>query len=167
VAGRIDVGLVRALPKNPNVEPQIKVEVIDHERLLVAMPSTHKLAQRKRVHLRELANEAFVTQPRAYSTTLYDTLIRMAALEDFHPVICQEAQQVTGLLALVSAGVGMALVPASMQVVHLPAVSLVKLNDKPADLVLAVAWRENDPSPVLARFLEAVRSSAPVKDTRS
>lgn len=158
VAGQIDVGLVRALPKEQSVALKVQVEPIDNERLLLAMPSSHPLAKRKRIHLRDAAQEPFVTQPRAYSTTLYDTLMQMAALDGFHPIIRQEAQQLTGLLALVSAGVGMALVPTSLHVIQLPGVRMIELADKQANLLLAVAHRKNDTSPVLARFLEAVKA---------
>ncbi len=158
VAGDIDVGLVRALPKEQNVALQVEVDVIDHERLLVAMHCDHPLASRKRIRLRDVVHEPFVTQPRAYSTTLYDTLMQVAALDGFRPAIRQEAQQITGLLALVSAGVGMALVPTSLQAVQLPEVCMIELVDKTADLLLAVAWRKDDDSAVLQRFLEAVRT---------
>lgn len=158
VSGDIDVGLVRAMPKERGTAVQLQIDVIDHERLLLAMPCEHPLASRKRIHLRDVAREPFVTQPRGYSTTLYDTLMQMAALDGFHPVIRQEAQQLTGLLALVSAGVGMALVPTSLRAVRLPEVCMIDLADKQADLLLAVAWRKDDTSPVLARFLEAVRT---------
>lgn len=156
LSGRIDVGFVRALPKEHSVAQKMQVDAIDNERLLLAMPAKHPMASRKRLHLREVANEPFVTQPRAYSTTLYDTLMQMAALDGFHPTIRQEAQQLTGLLALVSAGVGMALVPTSLQVIRLPEVRMIELADKQANLLLAVARRKGDSSPVLGRFLEAV-----------
>ncbi len=156
ISGDIDVGLVRAMPKEQSVALKVQVDPIDNERLMLAMPTTHPLASRKRLHLHEVANEPFVTQPRAYSTTLYDTLMQMAAMDGFHPVIRQEAQQLTGLLALVSAGVGLALVPTSLQVIQLPGVRLVELADRQANLLLAAAWRKQDASPVLERFLEAV-----------
>ncbi|HEX7341625.1 MAG TPA: LysR substrate-binding domain-containing protein [Rhodanobacteraceae bacterium] len=158
VSGQIDVGLVRALPKDQGTAAQLELEVIDNEPLLLALPRSHRLAGRQRIKLREVATEAFVTQPRAYSTTLYDTLVQMATAAQFHPMIRQEAQQVTGLLALVAAGIGMALVPESLRAVHLPEVCLVGLEDAQAELLLAVAWSKNHPSPIMAGFLEAVRS---------
>lgn len=159
VAGQIDVGLVRALPKERSINLQVDVTNIDHEPLLLAVHHEHPLASRQRVHLAELTDEPFVTQPRNYSTTLYDTLLRMADDAGFRPVIRQEAQQVTGLLALVAANIGMALVPASLRAVHLPQVALLELEDANACLLLAVACRKETPSPVLARFLEAAQSN--------
>lgn len=158
MAGQIDVGLVRALPKERSIALETEVEVIDQEPLMLAMPCSHPLAKRKHIHLRDVAHEPFVTQPRAYSTTLYDTLVELATKAKFHPIIRQEAQQVTGLLALVAAGVGMALVPASLRAVHLPEVCMIELKDAHAQLLLAVARRKADPSPVLARFLDAVKT---------
>ncbi|HEX7339615.1 MAG TPA: LysR family transcriptional regulator [Rhodanobacteraceae bacterium] len=162
MAGQIDVGLVRALPKERSVALETEVTVIDHEPLWLALPCSHPLAQHPSLHLAEVANEAFVIQPRAYSTTLYDTLVQLAARAKFHPIIRQEAQQLTGLLALVAAGIGMALVPASLRVVHLPEVCMIALADADAELLLAVARRRGDPPPVLARFLEAVTPDASV-----
>lgn len=157
VAGQIDVGLVRALPKEQSIALQVEVDAIDHEPLLLALPCSHPLAKRKRIHLREVADEAFVSQPRAYSTTLYDTLVQLAAAAGFRPIIRQEAQQVTGMLTLVAAGVGMAVVPASLRAVHLPEVCMVNLEDKDAKLLLAVARRKEKQSPVLSCFLSAVK----------
>jgi DNA-binding transcriptional LysR family regulator len=156
LAGQIDAGFVRALPKNSHAGHSLRIKVLDHEPLLLALPSTHRLARRKTLRLGDVGAEAFVAQPRAYSTTLYDTLVQLAARAGFHPTIRQEAQQVTGLLALVSAGVGLALVPASLRAVQLAGVSLVRLVDDGAMLLLALACRADDSSPVLKRFLETV-----------
>lgn len=160
VTGQIDVGLVRAVPKERSIALQVEVEPIDHEPLMLAVHYRHPLASHKRIDLAQAAGESFVTQPRAYSTTLYDTLLEMASDAGFRPVIRQEAQQVTGLLALVAAHIGMALVPASLRAVQLPQVRLVGLNDKKARLLLAVARRKESPSPVLARFLDAAGSGS-------
>ncbi len=156
LAGRIDAGFVRALPKSRQLDSELHIEVLDHEPLLLALPSTHALAGRKRLYLREVAGEDFVTQPRAFSTTMHDTLARLATHGDFHPPIRQEAQQMTSLLALVSAGIGLALVPASLAAVHLAGVSLVALADEGATLLLAIACRTGDRSAVLERFLDTL-----------
>lgn len=156
--GQIDAGLVRAQPKSANIAEQLDSEVIDHEQVLLAMPANHPMANRDRVAMADVAGEAFVTQTRSYSTTFRDALLRMAATNGFHPNIRQEAQQITGVLALVSAGVGMALVPSSLRVVQLPEVRMLELTDTEAEIMLAVTWRKAEPSPVLARFLEAVRA---------
>lgn len=161
MADQIDVALVRAHPKQASISKQVEVTSIDHEPLMLAMFDQHPLASRGHIRLAELAEEPFVSQPRNYSTTLYDTLLRMSAQADFRPVIRQEAQQVTGLLALVAANIGMALVPSSLQAVRLPHVAMLTLDDPDACMLLAVAHRKESTSPVVQRFLEAARSTAP------
>lgn len=156
-AGEIDAGLVRAPPKDEAVAAELELLVLDHEPLLLALPETHRLARRRRLWLRDVAGDAFVAQPRALSTTLHDTLSRLAARAGFHPAIRQEAQQVTGLLALVAAGIGLALLPASLRAVQLAGVRMLPLADADASQLLAVACRRDPRTPVLRRFLDTVR----------
>jgi DNA-binding transcriptional LysR family regulator len=154
--GQIDVGLVRDVPSHEDDAYALRVDVIDREPLLLALPDGHRLASRKQLELAEVAGEPFVIQPRELAATLYDRLVQLAAKAGFHPVVRQQAQQLNGLLALVAAGIGLALIPASMQVVKLAGVSYVPLADPDAYLLLAVASRAENPSPVVSQFLETV-----------
>lgn len=154
--GQIDVGFVRDVPTHEDDARALRIDVIDREPLLLALPSGHRLASRQSVELSEVASDPFVVQPRELAATLYDRLVRLAAKAGFHPVIRQHAQQINGLLALVAAGIGLALVPASMQVVKLAGVSYVPLADPDAYLLLAVASQIDSASPVVQQFLETV-----------
>jgi len=160
LANEIDVGFVRDQPSHIQAARQLELRVLDREPLLLALPSSHPLAARDELHMGEVADEAFVTQPRELAATLHDRLRTLAAEAGFQPRIVQQAQQINGLLALVAAGLGMALVPATMRAVHLAGVSYVPLADHEAHLLLAVASRFGDPSPVLAQFLATVAESA-------
>ncbi|MDO1527308.1 LysR family transcriptional regulator [Fulvimonas sp. R45] len=155
-AGQIDVGFVRSEPVHEVDARALRLQVIDREPLLLALPSGHPLATRRRLRIGDVAGEAFVAQPRELAATLYDRLVQLAAKSDFHPQIRQHAQQLNGLLALVAAGIGLALVPATMRAVQLAGVSYVPLEDPDAYLLLAVACRADDTSPVLAQFLATV-----------
>lgn len=156
LAGELDVGFVRDIPKHEADTRALRIDEIDREPLLLALPSEHHLAGRKKIWLREVADEAFVVQPRELAATLYDRLSHIAAKANFHPLIRQHAQQINGLLMLVAAGMGLALIPASMCTVSLAGVSYVQLEDPDAYMLLAVASRRDDASPVLAQFLSVV-----------
>ena len=156
-AGQIDVGFVRDEPSHEEDAKALRMDVIDRERLLLALPAGHRLAGRESLELGEVADEPFVIQPRELAATLYDRLVLLAAKSGFHPVVKQQAQQINGLIALVAAGIGLALVPASMQVVKLAGVSYVPLADPDAHLLLAVASRRDNPFPVVHQFLDTVR----------
>ncbi len=155
-AGQIDVGFVRDMPSHEDDARALRLDIIDHEPLLLALPAGHRLAGRERLELGEVAGEPFVIQPRELAATLYDRLVQLAAKAGFHPVVRQQAQQINGLIALVAAGIGLALIPASMQVVKLAGVSYVPLADPEAYLLLAVASRAENPPPVVSQLLETV-----------
>lgn len=160
LGGEIDAGFVRGEPAHLQDARNLRLSVIDREPLLLAMPAGHRLAGRSSVDLAEVASDAFVSQPRALAATLYDRLVTLAQHAGFQPAIVQHAQQINGLLALVAAGLGLALVPSSLRTVRLPGVAYVPLEDPNAFLLLAVACRANDPSPVLQQFLATVTEVA-------
>jgi DNA-binding transcriptional LysR family regulator len=164
LANEIDVGFVRDEPRHQQDSRQLQLRVLDREPLLLALPSSHPLAERKELQMGDVAGEAFVSQPRELAATLHKRLTTLAGAAGFQPRIVQQTQQINGLLALVAAGVGLALVPATMRAVHLAGVSYVPLADRAAHLLLAVASRAGDPSPVLAQFLATVEAA--VGDTR-
>jgi len=156
LAGQLDVGFVRDEPLHSKDATGLQLRVIDHEPLLLALPAGHPLADRSSLRMTEVADDAFVSQPRELASTLYDRLVKLAAAAGFQPRIVQQAQQVNELLALVAAGLGLALVPASMRVVRMAGVNYVPLDDPDANLLLAVACRKHDQSPALQQFLATV-----------
>ncbi|WP_158884671.1 LysR family transcriptional regulator [Rhodanobacter sp. L36] len=160
LAGQIDVGFVRDEPSHLQDARNLRLTMIDREPLLLALPAGHALASRDRVQMTDVAGDAFVSQPRELASTLYDRLVKLAGKAGFQPTISQHAQQINGLLALVAAGIGLALVPASMRAVHLAGVSYVLIEDADAHLLLAVASRADDSSPVLQQFLSTVAEGA-------
>ncbi|WP_036142046.1 LysR family transcriptional regulator [Luteibacter sp. 9135] len=159
LSGQIDVGLLRAHPEGVANARQLNVETIDHEPLVIALPVDHRLARRDAVRMEELAMERWVAPPRAHAATLIDRLSLLADKARFRPNIRQEAQQIPSLLPLVAAGLGLALVPASLRAVHLDGVAFVRVDDPEAYLLLAVASRVDNTSPVLDSFLRTVRQA--------
>jgi DNA-binding transcriptional LysR family regulator len=160
LAGEIDVGFVRDEPLHAQDARGLRLITIDREPLLLALPAGHPLAARSSLRLIEVADDAFVTQPRELAATLYDRLVKLATRAGFQPTITQHAQQINGLLALVAAGLGLALVPASMRTVRLAGVSYVPLKDPDANLLLAVACRADDHAPALQQFLSLATEAA-------
>ena len=160
LAGQIDVGFVRGEPAHAQDARALRLSVIDREPLLLALPAGHPLAGRSSLQLAEVAGDTFVSQPRQLAATLYDQLVNLATRAGFKPLLGQQAQQINGLLALVAAGLGLALVPASVRAVRLSGVSYVALEDSDAYLLLAVACRNNDHSPALLKLLSTVAGSA-------
>lgn len=160
LANELDAGFVRNDPAHVQDARRLRITVIDREPLLLALPFGHPLAGRPSLRLSEVSGDPFVSQPQELAATLYDRLVTLANLAGFQPSIIQHAQQINGLLALVAAGLGLALVPASMRSVHLAGVSYVALEDPNAYMLLAIASRANDHSLALQQFLATVSETA-------
>jgi len=150
--GRIQVSFLRP----PVDETDIEVRTITREPWVVALPKAHRLARRRRVPLKVLAGEAFVSFPRDLAPVLYDQLISMCQRAGFSPDIVQEAQMQT-IVSLVAAGIGVALVPATLQNLSRRGLVYRPLAGTVAKLQLAVAWRRDNRSPLLEAFLSVVR----------
>ncbi|UPG88447.1 LysR family transcriptional regulator [Luteibacter aegosomaticola] len=159
LSGQIDVGLLRAPPEGVANARQLTMEVIDEEPLILALPAGHRLAKQEVVSMGDLARESFVAPPRTAAATLIDRLTMLANKARFRPNIRQEAQQIPSLLPLVAAGLGVALVPASLQAVHMEKVAFARIDDPEAFWYLAVASRTDNTSPVLESFLRTVREA--------
>jgi len=150
--GRIQVSFLRP----PVDETDIEVRTITREPWVVAMPTAHRFSSRGRVSLRSLQGEPFVSFPRELAPVLYDQLISMCQRAGFSPRIVQEAQMQT-IISLVAAGIGVALVPATLQNLSRKGLVYKHLAGGGSKLELAVAWRRDDKSRLLAEFLEVVK----------
>lgn len=154
--GEIDVGVLRP----PVTDPALQSEIVLDESLIVALPAEHRLAGQQRISIKTLAEEAFVMFPRWQGLVLHDLIVRFCLAHGVTPRIAQEASQTHAVLGLVSAGIGIALVPYSSQRMGLPNVVYRRLKEPTPPVYTAVAWRRNDASPVVAAFLNTVRLGA-------
>jgi DNA-binding transcriptional LysR family regulator len=140
-AGDLDFGLLL-----PPVTGDLEHVVVQRERFLAALPSDHRLARRRgRLAMRELARENFVMAPRAIAPGLYDIVAGLAARAGFSPQVSQEAIQMQTVVSLVSSGLGVAIVPASVANLGRRGVAYRELSDGHPRLDLWLAWRRGAP----------------------
>jgi DNA-binding transcriptional LysR family regulator len=111
-AGRIDLGIALG----PLQEADIVLETLLHEELVLATPIKHLLVKHKgRADLRSYAKDNFIVPPREIAPGLYDLIISQCHANGFVPRITQHARQMQTVISLVAAGMGIALVPSSVQ----------------------------------------------------
>ncbi|WP_326824314.1 LysR substrate-binding domain-containing protein [Streptosporangium sp. NBC_01756] len=61
--------------------------------------------------------------------------------------------------ALVEAGLGVSLAPASIRRIRLRGVAYRRIEPDTARTVVGMSWRSDDPNPLVARFLETARAA--------
>ena len=155
LAGRIDVGLVRP----PVGDESLELTPLVQERLVAALPDSHRLARRRRVPVAALADEAFVLVPRRLGTGLYDDFLGVCREAGFSPHVVQEANEMQTIVSLVSAGIGVSLVPESVETFSPPRVAYRPLSGPNASLEIALAHRRSDRSPLVESFREVAATA--------
>jgi DNA-binding transcriptional LysR family regulator len=154
---RIDAGLlIPPLPERARIEldylPLLK------EPLVLAAPKGMKLLRgQQRVALPLLADAPLIIFPRRIAPALHDTILACFHGAGLTPRIGQEAIQMQTIVGLVSAGMGIALVPQSVSNLKRVGVEYRALAEPVPLVETGLAWRRDNRSPVLAAFLELLR----------
>jgi DNA-binding transcriptional LysR family regulator len=109
-AGSLDIGFFR-LPIGAH--SALDVVTVHREPFVLVVPSFHKLAKRKKVRLREVSGQDFVMYERTYAPGFHDLIFGMLRDARIVPKVSQTAAEISTLISLVAAHMGVAILPAS------------------------------------------------------
>jgi DNA-binding transcriptional LysR family regulator len=153
---RIDAAFIRTAIAN---QEGIVVSTLLQEPMVLALPRGHVLSRRKgALALRALAGETFIVYRRRSGPGLYDAILAACKAAGFSPRIGQEAPRIVSTLNLVAAGLGISLVPESLQRMHMDGVVFRRLTGATQPKApLYLASRRSETSASVKRFLELVR----------
>jgi DNA-binding transcriptional LysR family regulator len=154
-SGRLDAGFVFNMPKTDRELDQVQVAP---QRLVLAAPKGHPLTKLKTLRLRDMSNADFVWFPRRQSPAYYDRLMHECFRRGLKsPRIVQEALDQATILSLVSCRLGVAFVSDSTRWRCPEGVVLLPVTDLNLQLPFALVWRKDNDSPLLEKFVAAVR----------
>lgn len=151
--GSIHLGITR-----PPVDgDSLVTEPLLSEPLVVAFPRGHRFTAYTRIPWGELAGEAYIAFSRERAPT-YDAVIAQACRETAITLrVRHEADHPQTILALVEAGIGVSLVPASVTRIRRPGIAHRGLRPVGPPLRTIVAWQRNNELPLVKSFLDVVR----------
>ncbi len=112
----IHVGLARP----PVEDAEVVVNAVLREPFLVALPESHPRAGETELPLADLAKEAFVSFPERPTPSYAETVRRACEEAGFTPQVAQEVREMQTAISLVAAGLGIALLPASVALLPRP-----------------------------------------------
>jgi DNA-binding transcriptional LysR family regulator len=143
-AGSLDVGFLR-LPIGEHSE--LEVVPIHREPFVFVVPASHRLADKKRVHIREVAAEEFVMYERTAAPDCHDLFFGMMRDAGVVPTVRQTAGQEPTLISLVASGMGISILPASAVKHSGAAVAACEIADviPMSEIGLAVSKRNRRP----------------------
>lgn len=163
LANKLDIGFVRL----PVGEPELKLRIVGREPFVIVLPKDHRLAGEEHVHLSQLQGDKFVAYGRKWAPGFFDSVIQICIGYGFSPQIVQETGEMYTALALVAAGVGIAILPQSIPLAQSEHVVIKKLPAKIPSSEIAIATRRDAKSSLIRAFLTAAgqRQKAPISSS--
>lgn len=152
-AGTLDLGILRP----PAVGDGISLRTFDVEPLVLAVAADHPLAVEPVVSTADLRNEPFVMY-RSRDSAVNEAVLRSCSEAGFVPRREHEAPGTAVLLSLVSAGLGVAVVPASVRLLPLKGLIIRDLVDG-GTIELALATRQGDQNPMVEAVMSVIEAA--------
>ncbi len=149
----IDIGLQRS----PQAMQGLDRLCVAREKMVLAIPRNHALARGRLPKLADLAGEPFITFSPIDGHYFYALIDSLFARASITPRYVQQVSQIHSILALVSAGMGIALVPESARALHFGGIVLRQLKSDAVYADLHLVWRTDNDNPALPIFTSLVR----------
>ncbi|MGO7181286.1 LysR family transcriptional regulator [Rhizobium brockwellii] len=148
--GELDATFMRPSLDDPT---GIRLRRLPDEPMVIALPASHPLARRSSVPLAALADEPFILFPRLVGLSLYDDVVLACRKAGFELTVAQEAPQISSVVNLVAADLGVSIVPASISQIKLEGVAYRPIEGPPAAARLALAILKTHRSPVTENLI--------------
>lgn len=152
-AEQIDVGVLRP----PLVGEGLESRTIDAESLVLVVAADHRLAEEPVISVADLRSEPFVMYD-SRDSAVNDAAVRACRQAGFAPNRAHEASGTPVLLALVAAGLGVALLPSSVRTLPMAGLTIRDLGDAGA-IDVALAWRSGSDNPIVEAVAAAIGSA--------
>ena len=133
-------------------------EQVGEEHFVVALPSSHKLAAKKRVPLSQLAEEKFALYPRSLAPGCYDAVHEICKAAGFAPKVVHESNQISVSLSLIAASGAVTLYPECVRKRPAPGVVFRNIEGSVTTVTCGFLRRSGDPNPSVDRFLKMWRA---------
>ena len=150
-SGQIDAGLLRP----PIARPELASKRVLAEPLLAAIPKKHPLAARETLSIKDFDGQPFVMYSPYESRYFHDLLVALFTRADILPRYVQHISQIHSILAMVRAGLGLAIVPAAAANLKIADVRLRPLKlrtERPVELFLV--WQRDIENPLLPSLVD-------------
>lgn len=156
VAGSLHVGFLRGA-QLPDLPVGIAATEIYEDRLVLVLREDHRLAQREgAVTMDELAEEPFVFYSRGLGAGFHEQWLALCHQAGFEPRITQEVHELSTLLGLIAAGLGITVLAASLQALQVEHVVYRPLDAQGAITRMWLAYNKKKLTPSCEAFINLV-----------
>ncbi len=152
--GTIDLALLRP----PITDGSLTITPLREDRLVVALPTDHRLADREQIRAADLADTDLIVHSAGRRSAMYGVVRRLLDEAGITPRVRHEVGETSTLITLVAGGLGVAVVPQPVSALALAGVTYLPLVQPSATVPLAVAHRSERQEPHLRHTLAVIES---------
>ena len=128
--------------------------------VVAVMPADHPLAFKKRIALKELRGERFISSPEEDLPGRDRWITQLCRRAGFRPKFVQKASSVSNMFTLIGSEGAVTLVPAYLKSFPVAGVAMVPLSETKATWDLLVVWQRGRTGKSLQALLDALAASA-------
>ena len=154
-AREIDAGLFRPSDIEGEIGSEFRISCVAREKMLLAVPATHRLAKGRRPGITELEGEPFISFSRRDGNYFHKLVRSYFTQAGVNPQYVLQLSQLHSILALVSAGIGSSMLPESSQGLHYRGVVLRPAKERLPTAELHLVWRAGRENPSVDSVLQA------------
>jgi DNA-binding transcriptional LysR family regulator len=134
-------------------------ETFWNERILIALPASHPLAERELVHWTDLRREHFLLPATEPGPEIRDMLLGRLSVAGMQPDIRLHQTSREGILSVLGSGLGLSVICEGASGARYPDVvyRVIRGEQGPALIEYSGYWQKDNPNPALRRFLAFVR----------
>jgi DNA-binding transcriptional LysR family regulator len=150
---QLDLGFVHA----KLTQDILETLTVQREKLILALPQALVLEGSPSVDLREIASLTAIMPAPHTSSGLYEQVMTAYQMAGVVPERVHFTRLLQTSLLLVGAGIGVSVIPESFRAIHVEGVVYRGLQVEPPLCELTAAWRRDNKSPLLKRFVQELR----------
>jgi DNA-binding transcriptional LysR family regulator len=155
--GTIDAGFVRM----PFAEEGLAVDLVHREPFAIVLARSHPLAREKDLSVKHLARESFISYGRRWAPAFYDNWTGICRRAGFSPIVIQETAEMDTALALVAAGLGVAILPEGITRRHRRVFRIKVLNREKVYSEIGIATPRDRQTLLLGHLISTAKQCAP------
>ncbi|MFT0801581.1 LysR family transcriptional regulator [Bacillus swezeyi] len=148
--GHIDIGVLHP----PLGNDELITNTVKKSHCVLALPKQHPLTKKTRVDLKDLEEESLIVIAKESWPSLYTEFNFLCEKAGFIPNIAQEATEYQMVIGLVSAGMGIAVVPTAAKRLFNLDVVYKEIEDLPLRAEWVTAYRKDNRNPALRHFID-------------
>jgi len=139
-------------------DKDLEVLPLQPEQLIVVLPERHPLAAKEAIEIAALDGEEFIMPLPQLEAGLFPQINQIFKQAQIEPNIVQSALFMVTILGLVAGGVGISILPSSVQNLQRKGVVYRPLVEQTLSDRLTAIWRADDSSAILSNFIHVIRS---------